>query len=472
MLTFRRTFAIAIFIGLFAMAARNVLDPDVWWHLKTGEWMMQHRSIPHADPFSYTRAGQPWVAHEWLSELIIFGLFRLGGYAALVVFFACILSASFIPLYLRCTSRPAIAGAVTVWGALATAVVWGVRPQIFSLLLISIWLWLLERSEEKPKLLWWTLPLTILWVNLHAGFIVGPVFLALFLVGELVETFLNSKRFRSPHLRWLSLALAADLSLVPLNPNGVAIFKYPFETLHASAMQNHISEWASPNFHSLDYSAFFFLILAIVAIYAFSTQRLRPRDALLLLVATMAALSSARMIPLFVMVAVPLASRALDRWFKRSETSSARSVGGSGFAHAAILLALFIFAVLHTSQVIRRQRKTEAAHFPAGAVAYLRRHPPAGHIFNHYNWGGYLIFNLYPSIPVFIDGRADIYGDDMLLEFSRAFYLQDAWEEPLLRWKVTTVIVPPDSSLASALRITSGWKLEYEDSIAAIFSRP
>jgi len=186
-LQFRRAFVLVVFIGIFAMAARNVLDPDVWWHLKTGEWIAQHHAVPHSDPFSYTRAGQPWVAHEWLSELAIYGIFRSTGYAGLILFFAAVISAAFVPLYLRCKTDAVMAGAVTLWGALATTVVWGVRPQIFSFLLLSLWLLILERSEKKPELLLWTLPITLVWVNLHAGFILGPAFLALFIAGEFGE---------------------------------------------------------------------------------------------------------------------------------------------------------------------------------------------------------------------------------------------------------------------------------------------
>jgi hypothetical protein len=472
----RRAFVIAVFLGLFAMAARNVLDPDVWWHLKTGEWIVQHRAVPHTDIFSYTRVGQAWTAHEWLSELAIYGIFRFAGYAGLIVAFAAIISAACIPLYLRCRCDPVTAGAMTAWGALATAVVWGVRPQIFSLLLLSVWLQVLERSEENPKLLLWIPPLTVLWVNLHAGFILGPVFICLFIVGESIEIFLASGRISKPRLRWLSLTLLASLALVPLNPNGASIFWYPVETLRSRAMQSHITEWASPNFHSVDYRALLFLILAAFAALAFSWRRTRPRDLFLLLVGTAAALSSVRMIPLFVLVAVPLLSRLLAKWrgsksLDSRKTSSSSSALRSAFLSASVLLALLAFTYVHTTQVIQNQSQREAIHFPAAAVAYLQQHPPTGPIFDHYDWGGYLIFKLYPENRVFIDGRADVYGDTLMRQFTSSYYLQDDWKQPLSQWKVTTVIVPPESALASALGETSQWTLEYQDSIAVIFSK-
>jgi hypothetical protein len=467
-LQLRRLFAIVLFLGLFAMAARNVLDPDVWWHLKTGEWMVQHHVVPHADPFSYTRAGQPWVAHEWLSELVIYRLFRGTGYAGLILFFAALISAAFIPLYLRCRATSAASAAMTAWGALATSVVWGVRPQIFSLLLLSVWLLLLERSEKNPKLLWWTLPLTVLWVNLHGAFILGPAFLGLFIVGEFMETLFSSPALTA-RLRWLTLALLADLLLVPLNPNGASIFWYPVETLRSSPIQ-HISEWASPNFHSIDYRVLFFLLLATFAALAFSQRRVRPRDLLLLLVGMAASLSSVRMIPLFVLVAVPLIARAVPDWFAPGKTSARLAPTWSVVVNAGILLLMIGFAAVHTARMIQRQPQAEAAVFPTRAVAYLDDHPPPGPIFNHYAWGGYLIFKLYPRTPVFVDGRADIYGEG-LMQFVNSYYLQGNWKGMLSQWKVTTVIVPPECPLASALREMPEWSVSYQDSVAAIFSK-
>src|SRR5580693_1714420 len=95
-----RIFLAVVFIGLFGMAARNLSDPDLWWHLKTGQYISEHRSVPHSDLFSYTRSGQPWVAHEWLTELSLYQLQRMAGLSGLIIFFAAVLCAAFFLLYL------------------------------------------------------------------------------------------------------------------------------------------------------------------------------------------------------------------------------------------------------------------------------------------------------------------------------------------------------------------------------------
>src|SRR5580698_6550813 len=138
---FRTTnvFLTVLFLGLFAMAARNLTDPDVWWHLKTGQYIAQHKSVPHADLFSYTRAGEPWVAHEWLTELLLYQFQRAAGFGGLIIIFAAVLCAAFFLLYLRCGPDPYVAGVAMLYAAWASQPVWGVRPQVLSLLLTSLW---------------------------------------------------------------------------------------------------------------------------------------------------------------------------------------------------------------------------------------------------------------------------------------------------------------------------------------------
>ena len=310
-----RIFLAILFLGLFSMAVRNVTDPDVWWHLKTGQFIAAHKAVPHTDPFSYTRSGAPWVAHEWLTDLLVYQLHRAFGWSGLIVIFAAVISAAFFLLYLRCGPAPYVAGIATLVAACATVPLWGIRPQILSLLLTSLWLLILERSEKSPSLLWWTLPLTLLWVNLHAGFALGLAILFLFLVGQCVERLLTPlQQDNNSHLRFSALIFLLDLLIVPLNPNGARLFSYPLETLRSAAMQKYILEWASPNFHHAEYWPFLLIVLVSFAILIWSRSPVRPRDLLLLLVSLYAALCSIRMIPFFVLIAIPIISKRLGTW--------------------------------------------------------------------------------------------------------------------------------------------------------------
>jgi hypothetical protein len=463
-------FLAVLFLGLFAMTARNVTDPDVWWHLKTGQYIAEHKSVPHTDPFSYTRAGQPWVAHEWLTEILLYELERATGFGGLIVVFSAVLCAAFFVLYLRCGPAPYLAGVVTLCAAWATAPVWGVRPQVLSLLLTSLWLLILERSEHAPKLLWWTLPLTLLWVNLHAGFALGLVLSALFLAGELVEHLLERAHRSAPRLRFAALILLLDLLIVPLNPNGLRMFSYPVETLRSAAMQSYIAEWASPNFHHAEHWPFLLVVLGTFAVLSWFRREARLRDLLLLVVSLYAALCSIRMTPLFVLIAAPLVCQRLGEWLaSRSQRSRPAS---AQLLNATIVLAMAAFAGFHTVHVIQRQPQAEMQRFPARAAAFLQTHSPSAPIFNHYDWGGYLIWKLYPGTRVFIDGRADLYGKPLLDQFADTYQFKGDWQQTLHQWRIDTVLVPVDSALATGLRSSPGWIVAYEDPQAVILTAP
>jgi hypothetical protein len=458
-------------LGLFAMAGRNITDPDLWWHLKTGEYIAQHGSVPHADPFSYTRAGQPWVAHEWLTDLLLYALHRATGTAGLIAVFAAILCTAFFFLYLRCGPDPYVAGVAVLFTAWATMPVWGVRPQVISLLLTSLWLLILERSERNSKLLWWTLPLTLLWVNLHAGFALGLALSALFLLGEGIELCRDQSARHSTRLWFAAFILLLDFLIVPLNPNGARLFVYPVETLRSAAMQNYIAEWASPNFHHAEYLPFLLIVLATIAALAWSRPRLRLRDLVVLLVSLYAGLCSIRMIPLFAFVAIPVIFRRIGN-LRTQQSRNLRKSVIRPLLNGVIVLAMALFAAIHLARVIQHEPQAEAQHFPTRAVAFLETHPP-NHIFNHYDWGGYLIWKLYPTTRVFIDGRADVYGEQFLNQFADTYQLKDNWREPLQQWNIDTVLVPPDSALATGLRNSLGWTVAYEDSRAIILkARP
>jgi hypothetical protein len=471
-LTVKRTFLAVVFIGLFALSLRNVTDPDIWWHLKTGEYIAEHHSVPRTDSFSFTRAGKPWVAHEWLTDLFLYELLSTTGFRGLIVVFAVILCAAFFVLYLRCRADVYIAGVAVHYAAWATEPVWGVRPQVISLLLTSLWLLILERSERNPKLLWWTLPLTLLWVNLHAGFALGLALSAMFLVGELIEYRLGRSQLCAARMRTAALILLLDLLIVPLNPNGVRMFSYPIETLRSTAMQNYITEWASPNFHHAEYWPFLLIVLCTFAILGWSRRQVRPRDVLLLIVSLYAGLCSIRMMPLFILIAVPIVCHRVGDW-PTSQSEQARSPALPAFLpNAAIVLGVVVFAWMQTGDVIRRQPQSELKGFPARAVAFLQTHPPAGAIFNHYDWGGYVIWKLYPSTRVFIDGRADLYGAKLLNEFADTYQLKDNWQQTLRQWRIGTVLIPPDSAMATGLRSSPGWTVAYEDSQAVVLNAP
>lgn len=475
---FLQTRAALIFIlalGLFAMAARTVTDPDVWWHLRTGQLILQTHHMLRADPYSFTRAGHVWVNHEWLSQVLMFSLYRWLGYAGLIVMFAVIVAAAFFIVFLRCEARPYFAALITAWGAAASASTWGVRPQMLSLLLASIFLLLLERSSLRLRLLWWLPPLTLLWVNLHAGYALGVGLIGLFLCGEILNVLFGAEAWSSvsPRIKQLSLVLVVCIAVVPLNPNGVRMYTYPWQTLSSSAMQQYIQEWASPNFHQGLYLPLLLMILALLAALAYSPKRLRPLDLLLLAVTLYAALRSVRHIPIFVLVAAPILSRLLHAILQKlPQKQKEDSQSPAKLAlNAVLIFGIALFAFWRVNFIVHSQAAAEARNFPAPAVSFLAANHPPSPLLNHYNWGGYLIWKLYPQYRVFVDGRADLYGDDFLNRLADIYYIRHNWEDEFATTHVCTVMLPPDAPLISALRESADWKVIYADKQAVILTR-
>lgn len=476
----RRVFVIILALGLFTMAARGVTDPDVWWHLRTGQLMIATHHVFHTDPYSFTRFGQPWIDHEWLSQILIFGTYRLAGWGGLIVAFAAVISAALLLVFLRCPEKPYVAGLITLWGAFASAPSWGVRPQMITLLLASVFLLLLERSYRRPNLLWWTPPLMLLWVNLHAGYALGIALLILFLLGDLLDRAFGLEEISQFRARFekLALVIAACVGVVPLNPYGAQMYWYPLETLRSHAMQNYIGEWSSPDFHQPQYLPLLLMMLATLAFPVLSPRRLRPRDLLLLLVATYAALRSVRHIPIYALVAVPLLSalvqaclveRGVAQRLGAAQTHPSRT---KGLVNAVLLVGFLVFTVARVHYVVRRQAVAEQQNFPASAAAFLSARRPPSPILNHYNWGGYFIWKLYPEYQVYVDGRADLYGDAFIDDLASAYYLKgDAWQVLFERWPIRTVVLAPDAPLVTALRARPDWKPIYADEQAVVLTR-
>jgi hypothetical protein len=483
-LSLSNVFPVVLLLGLLGMTARPATDPDLWWHLRTGQWIVETGHVPHSDPFSFTRAGHAWVSHEWLSEVVFYELWKHGGAAALMVFSAIITTAGFMLLYLRCLlygGKKHWAAAATVVGALASAPSWGVRPQMFTFTLASLLLWLLESGnksgtkEDRPRLLFLIPPLFLLWLNLHAGFALGLALLFAYGLGLTVETAVGNTPWKNarPIILLVLLLLLACLALVPLNPSGAQLYRYPFDTLRSSAMRSFIVEWFSPDFHESLYRPFLLVWLLLLTALAGSRSRPKGRVIALLLLTSFAALDAVRHIPIFILVAIPVIAAALPV-SSASPTASQRRPDPSRFRplfNMAVVILIGVFASVKWVSLARNQDAREAELFPQKAVAFLQASAQPRRIFVYYDWGGYAIWKLYPEYRVFVDGRADLYGDDLLRQFKTAMQLRTGWRDVLDSWKVEAVLVPPSCALAQALLLDPNWHAAFVDAKAIILVR-
>jgi hypothetical protein len=501
-------FAAILLFGLLAMTARNAVDPDLWWHLRTGEWIVETGHVPYTDPFSFTRQGRPWVAHEWLSDVVFYALWKRAGAAALIVFSATVTTAGFMLLYLRCQVHGAKsywAAAATALGALTAAGSWGVRPQMFTFTLASLLLWLIDRGEHHPRRLLWIPPLFLLWLNLHAGFALAPVLLLAYGIGLMVEAAVGDTPWSNvrPLVGRVLLLLLACLALVPLNPSGAQLYRYPFDTLLSSGMRSLIGEWHSPDFHEWLYRPL--LLVWLLLLSAFATARARPRGRMILplLVTGFAALDAVRHIPIFILVAMPVlaaalpvisgnpsgnpvqishpSTRAQGRLSKSARRGAPTSPRLRHLFNGAVVVLMALFTVVRGVSLARTQGTREAEQFPEKAAAFLRSGDYPQRLFVYYDWGGYAIWKLYPEYRVFVDGRADLYGpdlhgpdlhgDDLLRQFQTALDLQTGWRDVLQGWGLEAVLVPPSCALAQALLLNPEWHVAFSDPKAILVLR-
>jgi hypothetical protein len=472
LVTLPQAIPVALFAIIFMLAVHQsaTLDPDLWWHLQAGKDMAASRTIPHVDSYSFTRAGSEWVTHEWLSELLMFGVYRVSGLGGLVFLFSVLITLAFLIVYQRSAGRPYVAGLAVLLAALSSTPIFGIRPQMLTLLLASVFIAALSRfvRNGESRTLWWLPPLMILWVNLHAGFALGLGLIALYFVSLVLDRKWNL-------LRPLALTGVACAVVAPLNPNGFRILSYPFQTLTSPSMAALIDEWSSPDFHEAMFLPLAALLFMTFTVLAFSHKRPRASELFLLLITAFGALRSARHIPIFALIAGPILAdylwdlmenRGWNKGLKQSPTTT-----GSVVIAVVVLVTTLTMASLKFWQFLAHQESYVSMRNPIAAVDFLKQQQLPGPIYNRYGWGGYLIHRLYPEYRVYIDGRADVYGDDFLFEMIKIYEGHTGWREPLDHHGVRTVLISPDVPLASLLRIDKDWQKAYEDKQAVIFTR-
>ena len=473
-LSFRKVFPLVFFLMIFALAVRQsaFIDPDLWWHLQTGQDIVTARAIPQVDIYSFTKAGSEWVTHEWLSEVLIYGIFRFAGWAGLLVIFSGLIAAAFYLTYRRCTGKPYIAAVAILLAVAASSPLFGVRPQMITLLLASIFITLLAQysSDGRNRPLYWMAPLMVLWVNFHAGYALGLGLIVLYMISLAIDR------------KWdliprLGIMLIVCTAVVPLNPNGFRMFSYPLETLRSPSMAAFIQEWASPDFHKAMFLPLALFLFVLLGALALSPKRARASEVFLVFVTGLAALRSARHIPIFALIAAPIlaeqvwavmSARGWDIRLFAPEGSTPRSA--VVFA-LLLLLAPAALDVALVNHFVSNQPAYEAMNYPRAAVNFIDEKQLPGPIYNRYGWGGYLIRRLHGEYPVYIDGRADVYGDSFMYEAFNTHDGGNGWQGSLDRYSIRTVLIEPDVPLASLLRNDEQWQKVYEDHQAVIFTR-
>lgn len=478
-LTIERTMLVILFALLFALAARVPVDTDTWWHIRSGEYILQN-GIIYTDPFSHTMLGQPWIDHSWGAQLILYAVWKVGGYLGLSVYMAALATAGMYFVYRMCSGNAYLRAFALVLGAATAAVFWSPRPQMLTFFLSTVVLYLLHAYKREKKDRLWLIPIIMgIWGNLHAGFSIGFIFMLGYIAGETLGNLFNPRG--EYVIGWrgvgkIALVMLVSLAALVINPYGLQMLLVPFQTVSIGALQNFIQEWNSPNFHERQTWPFIALLLGVLGAVGASRKRLDWTDFVLVSGTAFMGLLAGRNIAVFAVVATPVLTHHLDSlleergWVLKPLQKTTRRMARLNLL--LVIVALFA-AVVKTLFVLDDETVTQAMEdfLPVQAVEYIEREQPPTPIFNSYNWGGYMLFSL-PDYPVFVDGRTDLYGDDFLTNR----YLQTAigatgWRETLDEYGINTVVVEAGSGLARNLREAAGWSLDYEDEMAVVFVR-
>ncbi len=498
-LTIRRLLTAILFIAVFTMAVRLPADTDTWWHLRTGRYIVENRIIPTTDPFSFTRAGQPWIDHGWLAQIFWYGLYALGGSPGLSLGLAVLVTFTFWLIWQVTPGNLYIRAFATLLGAITSAVIWVARPQMVSFLLAGVVLVLLEKYKRAGRRWIYALPLVILlWVNIHGGYAIAFMVLGVYVVGEIFNNLTGHDK--DPILSWSQIGTllvigVAGFALVVVNPQGWQMWLYPFRTVGIGALRDFIQEWRSPDFHLPFTWPFIAMLLLTLAAMGRSVRRADWTDLGLVGLWTFWGLFAARNIGLYGLLTVPLLARYADaawgNYLPGGSQGNLSELGGmeegssvptSSFRYRQssltrlnwVLLGLVIAAALVKISIALAPQaaiKAEEDSLPAKAVQFIQQNNPPGPLFNSYNWGGYLIFKLWPAYPVYIDGRTDLYDDAFIRRYLNVAAGGEGWPQTLAEDGINLILIESDSTLAKFLKQDSAWTELYRDDLATVFGR-
>ncbi len=474
LLTPERGAVVFLFAVAVALSVATTTDPDLWWHLRTGE-LIVNDGIPRDDVFSFTLPGTEWITHEWGSQVIMWLLWSLGEGPALIVAFTALIVGTYVVAFRTSRARPLFTAGVVVLAAAAARLATAPRPQMFNLFLLALLIWLLESARTgavSPRRIWLAVPLVLVWANLHSGYLVGVVVLVVYSIGERLEARRpNGRAMAAPMVRHLPAVAVASLAAAVVNPSGTALWTYPLDTLRSPAMRTYIREWGSPDFHSSWFWPFGLLLIVAVVSLAASARKPGVTQTLLLFGTGVASLQSMRHIPLFAVVAIPIVAEQVEvAWDAGRARRASNDVLGSSRPIALLsgVLATVIVA-LYMSAAIGNNDDAIAAFYPIDAVDTIQNSELAdARGYNAYGWGGYLIWR---GVPVFIDGRADVYGDEFMYLYFQAEDAEEDWREPLDQFDVDYVLMPPGSELGVVLTEAPEWTSVYDDGVAEIYVR-
>lgn len=454
-------------IGVYALAligGRTLLsDSDTYWQIAVGRWILDHHALPHVDIYSFTRAGEPWTSSSWLAQVLFAASYNLAGWTGPMILAAgCIASTFALLVHILGRRIPAAYAVAVAMAALVLSMGhFLARPHVLVLPIMLAWAnGLMSASERGRSPSPWLLPLIALWANLHGGFVFGLVLVGAFALDALW----NAERVqqRSLVLRWAAFGIGALVACCA-TPYGWGSILAARKILDLGEVLHLIYEWMPANFSK--FGAFEMAILMLIAGALYGGVKLTPPRIALVLGLLHMALSHVRNIEIFalllpIVVLAPVASQFALRPAWPARTGAPTPV------IAAFLILLGGWTWLLAANTAFAPLESQS---PAAAVDALKAYNPK-RVLNDLPFGGYLIWR---QMPVFIDGRAELYGEAFELAYYRAMQLKDVNQflDILKTWDIDAVLLTPHTPAVGLLDHIGGWRRAYADENAVLHVR-
>lgn len=475
----RRAFSLPVMIVVllgfvaFWSSKNRIEDPDMWWHMKVGETIVQTLELPRTDRYSYTTGEHAWIPHEWLPETVIYGAYRWGGLPGLMLWLCLTGSVLLGGLYLLCSAysgnpKVALIGGLIGWffGTISLAV----RPLLLGHILLVALLALVHLGRTRSaRWLWGLPPLFAVWVNCHGSFALGLVVLATVLAAAHIDMewgLVESTRWPAEKLRVFRYVLVASGLALLVNPVGWELAVYPLNLFFTQGDNlSNISEWQPLNFQE-PRGMGVFVVVTVLALAALTlAKKVQLEEIALVLMGSYLAVHHSRMVFIFGILVAPVVCRLLATSWRGYQ---------AGRDHPKINAALMALALIliwrgFPSDAMLQSQIDQA--FPTGAVAYLQQNDVQGNMLNEYAWGGYFIWAA-PERKVFIDGRTDIFDwTGVLGEYMRWNTLQESPDKLLDKYEIDYCVLGADSQIGRAVELLPNWRRAYADDVAVVFTR-
>ena len=475
-------FGLITFWALCLLSGQKSLEcADTLWHIKVGQVMLNTGKVLDHDIFSHTVPGKQWMAHEWLAEIFMAICYKIAGLSGVAVAFFLAAGLTIILLFKasqRLSNEWSAFFAISIAAAFAQTHLLA-RPHMFTWLFGALFLYLLIRDNRT---LWFLPILTAIWCNLHGGVLLGLVLQGAFLLGRFLDGFLSQKTkdihaLYTPCRRPLYVFLLSLLAL-GCNPFGYSLLLFPFQ-VSAEIFSQNIGEWQAPDLQKMWYVRVWLIILA--TFLAYHGRKTTWAWRLLLVFFIYQALGHIRHISIAAMFLAPWTAMSLRdccSGLLKNKKKLEEGISLSTWSGPTLMVVSFVllFTICAVNPIWWKAFAAKNFALPdsdaRSAIDYLQTHGyPGEHLLNEYTLGGFLLFSLDPPPKVFIDGRADMYGEKVFSDYKKLTNLDQDIDQILAEYKIDWILYPRDSLLVRYMENKPGWTNLYSDDLVAILSK-